>query len=100
MGQCIRCGMCCLIEPCFLGKIGKDGNCAYLTVNDDNTTTCNNKDAVEEFAGQGCVFMGETFKELYKHHMEFYQIDERKQEIKDKKGVNHGNIRRRNRRVG
>jgi hypothetical protein len=80
--ECIRCGMCCLIEPCCFGKVDDNDICIYLTVNDDNTTTCNNKSAIEEFAGQGCIFMSEVFKELYRYQMEFYQINERKQEIK------------------
>jgi hypothetical protein len=94
MGKCIRCGMCCLIEPCLFGKIGSDGNCAYLTVNDDNTTTCNNEYAVEEFVGQGCVFMSDTFKELYEDRMEFYQIDERKQELLSRRKSINGNKHR------
>lgn len=86
MPECIRCGMCCIAAPCAFSKVSDNDVCIYLTVNKDDTTTCNNKHAKVAFIGSGCFFMKYGLKEVYDMHMEFYSVDERKQEIK---GVTH-----------
>jgi len=75
--------MCCIIEPCYFGKLNKDSVCIYLFINSDNTTACLNKKAIIEYSGSGCVYMRSTTKELYKEHIEFYKINKRKQKIKE-----------------
>ena len=78
--ECIRCGMCCIIEPCCFGKLGENLVCSDLLINDDGTTACLNKKAIIEFSGSGCAYLHS--KELYEHSMEFYKINEIKQKIK------------------
>ena len=90
--DCIRCGMCCIVTPCYFSKVNNDGVCIYLSVNKDDTTTCFNRNARIEYSGSGCVFMTPAGKELYNEHMEFYSINERKQEIKATGGISHGGI--------
>lgn len=83
MPECIRCGMCCMAAPCAFSKIGESIACVYLVVNEDNTTTCVNKAANEEYVGTGCIFMRPDAKEIYDMHMEFYHVNEKKQELKE-----------------
>lgn len=82
--DCIRCGMCCISMPCVFSETDDDDICIYLSVNDDNTTTCSNKKANALYIGSGCAFMSQepTIKEMYERQMEFYHINERKQKIK------------------
>ena len=68
--ECIRCGLCCIIEPCCFGKLGEDMVCSDLFINDDSTTTCLNKKAIIEYSGSFCVYI--CSKKLYKHSMKFY----------------------------
>ncbi len=81
---CIRCGMCCLVSPCTYSGVEEryGGNCSYLTVNDNNTTTCHNKDANEAFIGSGCLFQRQYAAGVYKAHISEYAIKERKQTLK------------------
>ena len=81
--ECIRCGMCCLIEPCYFGKLGKNLTCVDLLVNGDNTCTCLNKKAIIEFSGSGCIYMCSKTEDLYKEHMKYYKVNERKQLLKE-----------------
>ena len=81
---CIRCGMCCLIAPCGYSEEEEryGGNCPYLTLNDDNTTTCHNEDAKATFIGSGCRFQNPGWPDIYTMHLDDYAIDKRKQTLK------------------
>jgi len=78
---CIQCGMCCLVAPCDFSGV-EDDDCPYLTINDDNTTTCNNEDAKEMYIGSGCHWQTPSWESIYSWYMEDYQIDERKQTLR------------------
>lgn len=80
--KCSRCGMCCIVAPCAFSEVDNNDVCIYLTVNEDDTTICNNKHANVAFVGSGCFLMKYSMKEVYNLHMEFYSVNERKQEIK------------------
>ena len=38
--KCKRCGLCCMVGFCTNGEMGDHGQCKYLKVNEDMTTTC------------------------------------------------------------
>jgi hypothetical protein len=80
---CIRCGMCCIVAPCGFSGIDS-GDCSYLTVNDDNTTTCHNKNAKKTFVdnGIGCIFQKPEAHEMYEIHMDEYRVNEHKKELR------------------
>lgn len=80
---CIRCGMCCIVSPCSFSGVDS-GNCPYLSVNTDNTTTCHNENAKEAFVdrGIGCMFQDPDFYEMYQIHMDEYQVDKHKEELR------------------
>jgi hypothetical protein len=79
---CIRCGMCCIVTPCTFS--GVDANCPYLSVNADNTTTCHNEKAKKAFVdnGIGCMFQDPDFRKVYELHMDEYQVNKRKEELR------------------
>ena len=55
--KCIRCGVCCLLGPCELGKVNYNGICIYLTY-DGERTSCLlvSKGVMPYFIGSGCFF--------------------------------------------
>jgi len=81
---CVRCGMCCIISPCTFSEMDDGDACPYLTINEDDTTTCNNEDAVAAYAGQnGCLFQSPNAAEIYDLQLELSNVTERKQMIKE-----------------
>lgn len=82
---CIRCGMCCIVAPCCFSGVEDGGDCPYLVINNDDTTTCTNKYAITAFVdhGVGCPLQANNC-ELYNLYLEEYNISETKQRIKRK----------------
>ena len=81
---CIRCGMCCVISPCTFSGVEDNEDCPYLTINEDDTTTCGNEDAVAAFVGQnGCLFQRPEAATLYDLQMELSNVEERKRQLKE-----------------
>jgi len=67
--------MCCIVNPCaFSDSFAEDG-CKYITINDDDTTTCHNEDAKAAFIGYGCVI--HSSEEMEEIHWKTYGISVR-----------------------
>lgn len=83
---CIRCGMCCVISPCTFSEVDDGEDCPFLTINEDDTTTCDNEDAIAAFVedGMGCLFQRPEASVLYDLQMELYDINELKRILKEK----------------
>jgi len=83
--DCIRCGMCCIISPCTFSEVDDGDACPYLTINEDDTTTCSNEDAIDTFVthGIGCLFQCENAAELYDLQLELSNVTDRKQMLKE-----------------
>jgi len=76
---CKRCGMCCIAAPCGASDVeNEDGDCPYLFIENDLTTTCKNELAKEAFLGSGCLFQDPKILEMYKLHKDMYCVVERK----------------------
>jgi hypothetical protein len=63
-----------------------DGDsCPYLTINEDDTTTCSNENAISAFVdgGIGCLFQSEGADVLYDLQLELGNVTERKRMIRE-----------------
>ena len=64
MGECTRCGLCCIVHPCYAfsgyeeSGDNPDFDCPYLIVHEDMTTSCMNEEAKAAFIGSGCMLEG------------------------------------------
>jgi len=81
---CIRCGMCCIAAPCVFSEPSENFHCIYFTVNEDDTTTCENMFAKKLFvdSGIGCLFQRPEAKEVYDLHIEIYNVNQVKRKLK------------------
>lgn len=76
--KCIRCGLCCIAAPC---SPNERGVCEYLSINDDLTTTCMSKTAVENLVGIGCVIRGPRSSYAYEKQCETFSLVSTKQAL-------------------
>ena len=64
--KCIRCGVCCIIDPCSIAQMDKSGICSFLTIHKEGYTSCK---YIEEhgnpFSG-GCLLR--RYPELYEKY--------------------------------
>lgn len=81
---CIRCAMCCFVAPCAFSGVDEDegGECPYLVVNEDDTTTCTNEAAKTQYVGKGCIFMRPEAEEIYDIHLKDYDIRRRRHDLR------------------
>jgi hypothetical protein len=86
-GPCVRCAMCCFAAPCAFSGVDEGGECSYLVVNEDDTTTCTNKAAKAQFVDKGCIFMHPEAKEIYNLHLEFYSVERRCHDLRTRMEV-------------
>lgn len=84
--DCTRCGMCCMVAVCDFGEYvprGPSGECGYLWVDENDQAVCNCAEAVEAYVGSGCNFMRDSWSDLYLLHINEYNIDARREALKE-----------------
>ena len=90
MGECSRCGMCCMASLCEFGElepVGPTGECSYLQINERDEMVCTNEEAIAAYVGSGCIFMEPKAADLYEFHMDYYDVEMRKINLKDEIGI-------------
>jgi len=68
--KCIRCGVCCIVATCSMGKIDKKtGICSYLTIHKEGHTSCKYIEQHENPFSRGCFLRSPgALDTMYKYY--------------------------------